>query len=207
MSGAITNPSPDRVAAQLLGLGNVCRCEPAVAAVRADEPRCSSRWEGRPPKDDARGHGRTGDGPAEIRTIAGDRDDHRFAGSARRDYGDRGTWCRRSGWLSASEAVEELFASQIEERIPAGGGDSAGLYAERFERQGIAATDLLQIGPLVIKFFRRRWCSYCVTELERGATCMVNCASAAAVVAIGPQTERQSDFMAGQHGLPFPVLV
>ena len=26
------------------------------------------------------------------------------------------------------------------------------------------------------------------------------------MVAIGPQTERQSDFMAGQHGLPFPVL-
>jgi peroxiredoxin len=26
------------------------------------------------------------------------------------------------------------------------------------------------------------------------------------MVAIGPQTARQSDFMAGQHGLPFPVL-
>ena len=26
------------------------------------------------------------------------------------------------------------------------------------------------------------------------------------MVAIGPQTQRQSDFMAGQHGLPFPVL-
>jgi len=26
------------------------------------------------------------------------------------------------------------------------------------------------------------------------------------MVAISPQTERQSDFMAGQHGLPFPVL-
>ena len=26
------------------------------------------------------------------------------------------------------------------------------------------------------------------------------------MVAIGPQTSRQSDFMAGHHGLPFPVL-
>jgi len=25
-------------------------------------------------------------------------------------------------------------------------------------------------------------------------------------VAIGPQTQRQSDFMVGHHGLPFPVL-
>jgi len=28
----------------------------------------------------------------------------------------------------------------------------------------------------------------------------------ALMVAIGPQTERQSDFMVGHHGLPFPVL-
>ncbi len=28
----------------------------------------------------------------------------------------------------------------------------------------------------------------------------------ALMVAIGPQIERQSDFMASQHGLPFPVL-
>jgi len=28
----------------------------------------------------------------------------------------------------------------------------------------------------------------------------------ALMVAIGPQTQRQSDFMASQHGLPFPVL-
>jgi peroxiredoxin len=28
----------------------------------------------------------------------------------------------------------------------------------------------------------------------------------ALLVAIGPQIERQSDFMASQHGLPFPVL-
>ena len=28
----------------------------------------------------------------------------------------------------------------------------------------------------------------------------------ALLVGIGPQIERQSDFMAGQHGLPFPVL-
>jgi peroxiredoxin len=26
------------------------------------------------------------------------------------------------------------------------------------------------------------------------------------LAAIGPQTQRQSDFMVGQHGLPFPVL-
>ena len=26
------------------------------------------------------------------------------------------------------------------------------------------------------------------------------------LVAVSPQTERQSDFMVGQHGLPFPVL-
>jgi peroxiredoxin len=66
---------------------------------------------------------------------------------------------------------------------------------------------MLALGPLVIKFFRGRWCPYCVTELEawrdlygtlREHECLI--------VAVGPPTARQNDFMAGQHGLPFPVL-
>jgi len=79
-------------------------------------------------------------------------------------------------------AVAELFASGIEEKI-------------------------LPVGPLVIKFFRGRWCSYCVTELEAWRDLYGTLREREGLlVAIGPQTERQSDFMAGQHGLPFPVL-
>jgi peroxiredoxin len=104
-------------------------------------------------------------------------------------------------------AVEELFATGIEDRIL-----PVGALAPEFELydatgRTVRSEDMLALGPLVIKFFRGRWCSYCVTELETwrdlyGALREHN----ALMVAIGPQTERQSDFMSGQHGLPFPVL-
>jgi hypothetical protein len=63
-------------------------------------------------------------------------------------------------------AVEELFATGIEERIL-----PVGVMAPEFELRDssnrlVRSRDLLAVGPLVIKFFRGRWCSYCVTELE-----------------------------------------
>jgi peroxiredoxin len=71
----------------------------------------------------------------------------------------------------------------------------------------VRSTDLLALGPLVLKFFRGRWCSYCVTELEAWRDLYGTLREHGAfLAAVSPQTERQSDFMAGQHGLPFPVL-
>ena len=104
-------------------------------------------------------------------------------------------------------AVEELFASQIEERILPVGATAPDFTLKDSSGKALHATDLLQIGPLVIKFFRGRWCSYCVTELEAWRDLYGQLRERGGLlVAIGPQTERQSDFMAGQHGLPFPVL-
>ena len=71
----------------------------------------------------------------------------------------------------------------------------------------VRLSDLLALGPVVVKFFRGRWDPYCVTELEtwrefnpwlreRGAL----------LVAVSPQTRRQNDFTAQQHALPFPIL-
>jgi peroxiredoxin len=71
----------------------------------------------------------------------------------------------------------------------------------------VRSADLLALGPLVIKFFRGRWCPYCVTELETWRDLYGTLREREALMfAIGPQIARQSDFMAGQHGLPFPVL-
>ncbi|MGB7546354.1 MAG: peroxiredoxin-like family protein [Terracidiphilus sp.] len=104
-------------------------------------------------------------------------------------------------------AVEELFLSGIEDRIL-----PVGALAPEFELNDangklVHSADMLALGPLVIKFFRGRWCSYCVTELEAWRDLYGQIREhEALMVAIGPQTARQSDFMAGQHGLPFPVL-
>ena len=104
-------------------------------------------------------------------------------------------------------AVTELFASGIEDRILPVGTVAPEFALKDATGRMVRSEDLLALGPLVVKFFRGRWCSYCVTELETWRDLYGRLRERnALMVAIGPQIERQSDFMAGHHGLPFPVL-
>jgi len=104
-------------------------------------------------------------------------------------------------------AVAELFASGIEDRILPVGATAPDFTLKDAANRQVRSADLLALGPLVIKFFRGRWCPYCVTELEAWRDLYPRLREAGALlVAIGPQTARQSDFMIAQHGLPFPVL-
>jgi peroxiredoxin len=104
-------------------------------------------------------------------------------------------------------AAAELFESGIEDRIL-----PVGALAPKFELNDangrlVRSQDMLALGPLVVKFFRGRWCSYCATELETWRDLYGQIRERGGLlVAISPQIERQSDFMAGQHGLPFPLL-
>ena len=70
--------------------------------------------------------------------------------------------------LAGSErAVAELFASGIEEGILSVGAEAPGFaLAEARSGQVVRSSDLLALGPVVLKFFRGRWDPYCVTELE-----------------------------------------
>ena len=71
----------------------------------------------------------------------------------------------------------------------------------------VRSSDLLALGPLVVSFFRGRWCPYCVTELEAWRELLPELRrSRANLVAISPQTTRQNSFTAEQHALPFPLL-
>lgn len=110
--------------------------------------------------------------------------------------------------LAISErAVENLFATGIEERILPVGATAPDFALKDSNGKMLRSADLLELGPLVLKFFRGRWCPYCMTELETWRDLYGQLRERGALlVAIGPQVERQSDFMIGQHGLPFPVL-
>jgi len=104
-------------------------------------------------------------------------------------------------------AIVELFDSGIEERILPVGALAPEFALKDAGGRLVRSADLLALGPLVVKFFRGRWCPYCMTELEAWRDLYGQIREhGALMVAIGPQTQRQSDFMAGQHGLPFPVL-
>jgi peroxiredoxin len=104
-------------------------------------------------------------------------------------------------------AVSELFSTGVEDRILPVGAVAPEFELNDATGRHVRSADLLALGPLVIKFFRGRWCPYCVTELEAWRDLYGTLREREAfMVAIGPQIERQNDFMAGQHGLPFPVL-
>jgi len=105
-------------------------------------------------------------------------------------------------------AIAELFATGIEDRILPVGAKAPAFALKDSNNKLVRSEDMLSLGTLVIKFFRGRWCPYCMTELETWRDLYGRIRERGALmVAIGPQTERQSDFMAGQHGLPFPVLI
>ena len=105
-------------------------------------------------------------------------------------------------------AVEELLLSGIEKRILPVGATAPAFELSDFSGRSVRSADLLALGPVILNFFRGRWCPYCVTELETWRDLYPALRERGAlVVGISPQTQRQSDFTASQHTIPFPLLV
>jgi peroxiredoxin len=67
--------------------------------------------------------------------------------------------------------------------------------------------DLLRSGPLVLVFYRGRWCAYCNAQLAALQQIHPRIAAAgASLVAISPQTQKHSYLTRDMHRLRFPVL-
>jgi peroxiredoxin len=111
--------------------------------------------------------------------------------------------------LAFSErATAELFATGIEQRLlPVGARAPRFSLTDALTGKLVSSEDVLALGPLIVNFFRGRWCPYCATELElwRDMYAEVR-ARSAFFLAISPQNRRQNDFTLQQHGLPFPIL-
>jgi len=105
-------------------------------------------------------------------------------------------------------ATAELFNSGIEDRIlPVGATAPSFALKDALTGNLVRSEDLLALGPIVLSFFRGRWCPYCVTELETWRNLEPEVRRRGAFfVSISPQTTRQNDFTLQQHGLPFPIL-
>lgn len=104
-------------------------------------------------------------------------------------------------------AVEDLFATGIEQSILPVGEKAPGFALTDSSGRLVKSSDLLALGPLILNFFRGRWCPYCITELEawRDLYPIIR-ERGALLAAVSPQTTRQSDFTQGQHQIPFPLL-
>ncbi len=110
--------------------------------------------------------------------------------------------------LKVSErAIEQIFASGIEDRVLNVGARAPEFALQDSHGKLVRSSDLLALGPLVVNFFRGRWCPYCITELERWQRMYpILRQRGALLVAISPQTVRHNDFTMQQHLMPFPLL-
>jgi peroxiredoxin len=71
----------------------------------------------------------------------------------------------------------------------------------------VSSAELLPRGRLVVCFFRGRWDPFCCGQMEAMNRVLPGIEdSGGSLVAISPQTVKQSFFMADQHGLGFPLL-
>jgi len=71
----------------------------------------------------------------------------------------------------------------------------------------VSSADLLGHGRLIVCFFRGRWDPFCCGQMEAMNRALPDLEQAgASLVAISPQTVKQSFFMADQHRLGFPLL-
>lgn len=113
-----------------------------------------------------------------------------------------------SARLEPSErAISELFASGIEQQILPVGGTAPEFSLPEENGRNVRSADLLSLGPLIVKFFRGRWCPYCMTELAAWRDLYPELRQRGALlVAISPQTVHQNSLLIQQHPLPFIVL-
>jgi peroxiredoxin len=104
-------------------------------------------------------------------------------------------------------AVADLRGSDAVERILPVGEKAPEFSLPDHNLKLVRSSDLFGIGRLVIKFFRGRWCPYCMTELETYAELYPRIRDAGGLlIAISPQTVRQNDFAVQQYKFRFPLL-
>lgn len=106
-----------------------------------------------------------------------------------------------------ARVVAELQESRIAEKALAVGSSAPEFELIDHKEKKVRSSDLLQGGPLVICFFRGRWCPFCVGQLEAMNAIYPEIQKlGASLVGISPQTVHQSYLMADQHKLGFHLL-
>ena len=106
-----------------------------------------------------------------------------------------------------ARVVAELKESGLADRAPQVGSSIPPLELSDHDGKLVRSSELLERGPLVICFFRGRWCPFCVGQMEAMNAVYPEIRElGASLVGISPQTLQQSFFMLDQHKLRFPLL-
>src|SRR5271157_1351064 len=111
-----------------------------------------------------------------------------------------------------TEAIHAQAVAELKLRRVAANILPVGAKAPQFELQDqdgkiVSSSGLLATSRLVLCFIRGRWCPFCVGQIEAMNLIQPQIEEAGAtLVAISPQTVKQSFFMKDQHRLHFPLL-
>ncbi|MGE5322659.1 MAG: peroxiredoxin-like family protein [Actinomycetota bacterium] len=105
------------------------------------------------------------------------------------------------------QAIDQLNASGIGGHALRPGATAPAFELSDGDGMMWRSEDLLRSGPLVIVFYRGRWCAYCNTQLAAIQEIHSRVAAAgASLVAVSPQTQKHSYMTRDMHKLRFPVL-
>jgi peroxiredoxin len=106
-----------------------------------------------------------------------------------------------------ARAVAELKANRLAESTLPVGAQAPEFQLPDHNGKVISSAELLSKGHLVLCFIRGRWCPFCVGQVEAMNLIVPQIEQAGAtLVAISPQTVKQSFFMHDQHKLRFSLL-
>jgi peroxiredoxin len=106
-----------------------------------------------------------------------------------------------------AQAVSELKTQGLAARVLPAGAKAPESELPDHDGGIVRSADLLARGRLVLCFIRGRWCPFCVGQMEAMNLVVPFIEQAGAtLVAISPQTVKQSYFMQDQHKLRFPML-
>jgi peroxiredoxin len=106
-----------------------------------------------------------------------------------------------------ARAVAALKEQRLAANILPVGSKITEFQLQDHDGKNISSSGLLANRRLVLCFIRGRWCPFCVGQMEAMNLVLPEVERAdATLVAVSPQTVKQSFFMRDQHKLRFPLL-
>lgn len=106
-----------------------------------------------------------------------------------------------------ANAIAELKARKIVASVLPAGAKAPEFELPDHNGHTIRSADVLSHRSLVLCFIRGRWCPFCVGQIEAMNQVLPTIeTTGASLIAISPQTVKQSYFMHDQHKLRFPLL-
>jgi peroxiredoxin len=110
-------------------------------------------------------------------------------------------------WDVIDGSIRDLKATGIQSAVLKVGDPAPPFALPNALGETVSSADLLATGPLVVKFYRGAWCSYCNVEVRALMGVLDEIRGLGAeLVAITPEVPDEMVTMQEKHDLAFPVL-